>query len=373
MAERDRYERERVTDAIAELRSLATNRTAILGVALGLLIVGAIIRILFPDTIAGTIVSMFDVSFVSMTLVAAVPIVFAALGGIFSEKSGVINIGLEGLLIISAFTSVAVTDALAGSGGASQSVVWAGFVSGVLASTLFALVFAVIVIKFKADQIIAGLAVWLVALGLGPFLSIVIWGSNNSASVATLTDVTVPMLADVPVVGPILFDTSPVVLLMLLAVACVWYVFNYSTFGRWIEASGENPSALDTAGVEVNRVRYIAVTLSGVLAGFGGAGLAVGRVGKFIGGGTTMVNGRGWIAITTYLFGNYNPLGTFGAGFLFAGLNALQIRLQQVPGIEVPTSLIRLVPYVMVIVVLAFVGYTRIPSQAGEHFESGEE
>ncbi|MEF8826464.1 MAG: ABC transporter permease, partial [Halapricum sp.] len=139
------------------------------------------------------------------------------------------------------------------------------------------------------------------------------------------------------------------------------------------EASGENPSSLDTAGVDVHRVRYIGVTLSGVLSGIGGAGLAVGRVGRFIGSGQTMIAGDGWIAITTYLFGNYNPIGTAAAGLLFASLDALQIRLQQIPFVPAPTELIRLVPYVAVIIVLAFVGYTRMPSQAGEHYEPGEE
>ncbi|MFB6151764.1 MAG: ABC transporter permease [Haloarculaceae archaeon] len=352
---------------------LSTVRTAGLAALTVLVLAAAVIQVFFPDTRAATVVGIFNANFVEAALRAAVPIVLAAIGGIFAEKTGVINIGLEGLLIISAFTSVAVTDLVAGGGTASQGTVWIGFLSGVLASTLVAFLFAVIVIEFKADQIIAGLAVWLVGLGLGPFLSIVIWGSVNSAGVATIEDLTIPVLDQIPFFGPVLFDTSPTVLIMLLTVAGAWYVFNYTTFGRWIEASGENPSALDTAGVDVHRVRYIGVTLSGVLSGIGGAGLALGRIGKFIGSGATMVDGRGWIAITAYLFGNYNPLGTFGAGFLFAGLQAVQIRLQQIPFIQVPTSLIRLVPYVTVIIVLAFVGYTRIPSAAGEHYESGEE
>lgn len=360
-----------IGERIANLGTVTQTVLTVLGVAF---LIGAAIRLLFPETRAATVVGIFDTGFAKATLRTAVPIVFAGLGGIFAEKTGVINIGLEGLLIISAFTAVAVTHIVSGGGSASQTTVWIGFFSGVLASTLLVIVFAVIVIEFKADMIIAGLAVWLVALGLGPFLSIVVWGSVNSASVATLNSVTIPVLADnIPVLGPILFDTNPIVLLMLVTIALVWYVFRYTTFGRWIEASGENPSSLDTAGVDVHRVRYIGVTLSGVLSGIGGAGLAVGRVGRFIGSGQTMIAGDGWIAITTYLFGNYNPIGTAAAGLLFASLDALQIRLQQIPFIPAPTELIRLVPYVAVIVVLAFVGYTRMPSQAGEHYEPGEE
>ena len=363
--------------ALASVRDWVANVGRIPRLVFGALfvsmILGGTINILMPGTRPATVAGIFNVSFVESTLRIAVPIVFAGLGGIFAEKSGVINIGLEGLLIISAFTAVAVTHLVSGGSAASQSTVWIGLFAGVLASTFLAFVFAVLVIEFRADQIIAGLAIWLVGLGLGPFLSIVIWGSVNSASVATLETLTIPGLAEIPVLGPILFDASPIVVLMLVTIVLSWFVLNRTSFGRWIEASGENPSSLDTAGVNVHRVRYVGVVLSGVLSGFGGAGLVLGRTGRFIGSGQTMIGGDGFIAITTYLFGNYNPIGTAGAGLLFAGLEALQIRLQQIAFIPAPSTLIRLVPYVSVIIVLAFVGYTRIPSEAGEHYESGEE
>ncbi|MFB6133796.1 MAG: ABC transporter permease [Halanaeroarchaeum sp.] len=356
--------------AIQQWRRRSALLTAVFLVGI---ILAAGVRAMFPATMAGTILSIFDVGFVEQTLVAAVPIVLAALGGIFAEKSGVINIGLEGLLIVGAFLSIAIVDGIAGSGTASQTTVWIAVLGAVAGSTLFAWLFAVVTIDFKADQIIAGLAVWFIALGLGPYASVIIWGRKNSPPVTTVDQFTIPILAKIPVVGPVLFDTNPFVFLMIAAVVGTWYVLGYTPFGMWVKASGENPSALDTAGIDVRRVRYGAVLLSGALSGLGGAGLAIGRVGQFVGGGTTMVSGRGWIAITTYLFGNYNPLGTFGAGLLFASLNALQIRLQQVAAIEVPSSLIRIVPYVTVVVVLALVGKTRIPAAAGEHFESGEE
>ncbi|MFB6113091.1 MAG: ABC transporter permease [Halodesulfurarchaeum sp.] len=319
------------------------------------------------------VISVIDVGAVSSALRLTVPIAFAALGGIFSEKSGVINIGLEGLLIISAFTGIAVTQLLAGSGATATWMLWAGFVSAVFASTVLALLFAIVTIEFHADQIIAGLAVWLIALGLAPFASQVIWGSVNSPSVATFDTWTIPLLSDIPILGPIVFDATPIVFMLFLAVPLCWHVLYRTNFGRWVQASGENPSALDTAGIDVHRVRYVSVLISGVLSGIGGAGLALGQVGQFIGSGATMVSGRGWIGITAYLFGNYNPLGAFGASFLFAGLNALQIRLQQVPGYTVPDPVIGMIPYVTVIVALALFGYTRTPDAAGEHYESGEE
>ncbi|MFT4891967.1 MAG: ABC-type uncharacterized transport system permease subunit, partial [Halobacteriales archaeon] len=320
--------------------------------------------LLVPSVTAGRIAS-----YLGSALRLTVPIAFAALGGIFAEKSGVINIGLEGLLIIAAFSGVAVSDAL---GGGSQVAAWAGFFGAIGASTLFAVLFAVITIRYEADQIIAGLAVWLVALGMAPFGSKVIWGERSSPSVVTLDNWTMPVLSEIPIVGPAIFDSNPTVYMLLVVAPAAWFVMNRTRFGRWIRASGENPKALDTAGVDVSRVRYAGVTLSGILCGIGGAGLSLGQVGQFVGSGATMVNGRGWIGITAYLFGNYNPLGAFGASFLFASLDALQFRLQQV-GAGLPPELVQMVPYATVIVVLALVGHTRIPDAAGEHYESGEQ
>ncbi|WP_227376463.1 ABC transporter permease [Haladaptatus halobius] len=348
------------------------NRLLLTATSLVAAVVVGVVGLLFPNSPLGQIVGTIDASYASAALRFTVPIAFAALGGIFAEKSGVINIGLEGLLIISAFTGVAVADALAGPAGATQTTLWLGFLAAVLSSTLLALLFAVVCIEFKADQIIAGLAVWLIALGLAPFASQVIWGSINSPSVGTLANWHVPLLVKIPVLGRVLFDANPTVFMLLAAVPLTWFVLNETAFGRWVKASGENPMALDTVGVDVRRVRYASVLLSGVLAGIGGAGLSLGQAGLFNGSGTTMVDGRGWIGITAYLFGNYNPLGAFGASFLFASLDALQLRLQQT-GFDVPDALIGIIPYVTVIVVLTFVGRTRTPDAAGEHYKSGEE
>ncbi|MFB6152729.1 MAG: ABC transporter permease [Halodesulfurarchaeum sp.] len=330
-----------------------------------------VVEVFFPASPVAELVRIVDVGYLSASLRLSVPIAFAALGGIFAEKSGVINIGLEGLLIISAFTGIATTHALEGSlGGAAP---WVGFVLAVLASMLFALMFAVVTIEWEADQIIAGLAVWLIALGLAPFASRVIWGTVNSPSVPTLPNWSIPVLSTIPVIGPVFFRGNPTVFMLLVAAPLSWYVLNHTSFGQWIRASGENPRALDTAGVNVNRVRYAGVLLSGFFSGIGGAGLSLGQVGQFIGSGQTMVAGRGWIGITAYLFGNYNPLGAFGASLLFASLDALQIRIQQLPGYDLPSSLVQAVPFVTVVIVLALVGHTRLPDAAGEHYESGEE
>lgn len=343
-------------------------------VAVGLYVVLAGLGLVFPNTIAGDLWNILtSKSWLGSALRLAAPIAFAALGGIFAEKSGVINIGLEGLLIISAFTGVAVTVLLEQS-GLSLLVpnIWLGFLAAILVSTLLALVFAVVCIEFRADQIIAGLAVWLIALGLAPYVSKLYFGSSSTPNLGnTLGTWRIPVLADIPLFGA-LFSTGPVVYLMYVAVPLSWYVLNHTAFGKHVVASGENPKALDTVGVNVNRVRYAGVLLSGVLSGIGGASLSLGLIGQFIGSGQTMVNGRGFIAIVAYLFGNYNPLGAFGAAMLFSGLDALQIQLSNA-GYAVPDALISTIPYVTVIVVLALVGRTQIPEAAGEHYESGED
>ncbi|WP_436925972.1 ABC transporter permease [Halosimplex amylolyticum] len=375
-------ERERVTDGGVEadgerahggagggggsgggLRGLS-GRLLVALAAVGLLALLGVAAVVAPESSVGRLFGVIvSTSTLAATLRLSVPIVFAALGGIFAEKSGVINIGLEGLLIISAFAAIYGTD-VTGS-------LLAGFLIGVLASTALSGLFAVVCIEFRADQIIAGLAIWLIALGLAPFLSQVVYGGPNTDSVDTLGTWTVPVLADVPLLGAV-FDAAPPVYLMFVAVAAAWYTLNRTAFGRWVRASGENPRALDTAGVDVSRVRYAAVLLSGVLSGFGGAALAF-NIGQFTGNGPTMVNGKGFIAIVAYLFGNYNPVGALGSTMLFAGLDAVQLRLQTQQILGVPDALVQTIPFVAVIVVLALVGRTRIPEAAGEHYESGEE
>ena len=352
-------------------------------VAVGLLSVLGLLgaSVFLPESSAARLVDVLTASStLAATLRLSVPIAFAALGGIFAEKSGVINIGLEGLLIIAAFTGIYATD-VTGS-------VWMGLLGGVLASTALAGLFAVVCIEFKADQIIAGLAVWLIALGLAPFASSVIYGGKTTSNVATLEtlpNMGIPVLSEflvtpLPLVGTALvdipffgalFDANPTVYLMFIAVGLSWYTLRNTSFGKWVVASGENPKALDTAGVNVHRVRYAAVLLSGVLSGIGGAALALG-IGQFTGSGPTMVNGKGFIAIVAYLFGNYNPIGAFLSTVLFAGLDATQLTLQARDVFQVPRPLVRTIPYVAVIVVLALFGRTRAPDAAGDHYESGE-
>jgi simple sugar transport system permease protein len=307
----------------------------------------------------------------SRTLQLAVPFVTAGIGGLYAEKSGVVNIGLEGFLIISALTSVIAVEFFGGT-AAPTFAVWLGLFVGISASTVLSVVFAVACIKYRANQIIAGLAIWFIALGFAPFISRVLYGKVNTPTVSTLPRFTVPVLTDIPLFGAAFTNTYVTTYLMFLLIPVSWYVLNRTKFGMWVIASGEHPEALDTAGVDVHRIRYSTVLISGALSGIGGVSLTLANVGQFLGVGQTMVNGRGFIALVTYLMGNYNPIATAVSGMLFAALEAVQIEIQQL-GYSIPTEFLGILPHVSVIVVLVFFGYTRPPSRVMESYDSQDE
>jgi simple sugar transport system permease protein len=334
-----------------------------LGAAAALLAVAALAVVLL-DVPVGDLIT---VGFVQRSLQSAVPIALTAVGGLYAEKSGVFNIGVEGFMIFGAVNAAVVTHVVGGS-SPGQGALWIALLGAALISLLLTLVFAVLVIRYKADQIVAGLAVWFVALGFGPFISSVVWGSRNSEILVNMNDVVVPGLSELPVVGPILFDVSPLVILTAVLTVLAWAFLYHTRYGYWIQAAGENPEALDTAGVNVRRVRYGTVLFSGVMAGLGGAALLASQ-GRFVGTGNTMVSGRGWIGIVAYLFGNYNPIGAAASALLFGGLENLQIQFQTA-GIPISNRLMNLFPYVGVIVVLTVWGSTRMPSAVGEPYES---
>jgi len=354
----------------SELETPAKWLGGFLAVVLALVVTSWIVP---PESITGQVLdALLDTSYASATLRVAVPIAFAAMGGIFAEKTGIINIGIEGFLILSALSSIVAVVGLTDAGLPPQAALWLGFAVGVLVSVGAAAVFGVFVIRYQSNQVIAGLAIWLISLGVAPFVSLVLFESVNSPSVGTLGTWRIPLLAELPVVGSIFFDASPMVYLMLLSAPLCWYVLGYTRLGRYIRASGDNPRALDTAGISVSRTRFKGVLISGVLCGIGGAGFTLGQLGRFVGSGETSIGGRGFLGIVAYLFGNYNPiLSTIGA-LLFGSFDALQFRLQQISALAIPQQFFRVLPFVVVILVLMFVGRTRIPAALGEHYDDDE-
>ncbi len=280
------------------------------------------------------------------TIRVSTPLLLAALGGVVSERSGVINIALEGMMLVGAFAAASV--ALV-SGSA-----WAGAAAGAAAGSLLAAVYALFVIRFRANQIVAGTAINLLALGLTPFLSKIFFGSTGATPA-------VPIDAR--------FQFEPILWAAFLTVA-VWGWLRWSPSGLWVRFAGEKPEALDAAGVRVNRVRWAAVLVSGALAGLGGASLSIFLASAFS---RNMTAGRGFMALAAMIFGKWKPVPTAVACLLFAFADAMQIQLQGVVlwGTEpVPVQFIQILPYVITILVLAgVVGQSRAPRALGLPFE----
>jgi ABC-type uncharacterized transport system permease subunit len=290
------------------------------------------------------------------TIRNSTPLIFAALGGMFSERSGVVNIGLEGLMLISAFAGV-VGASLSGS-----ALVGLGF--ALAAGLIFALIHALMSITFEADQIISGTAINLLALGGTGFLMVQIFGSGGtSPRVPGFKEVAIPLLSDIPLIGPALFNQSLLVYLMYLLIPITWFVVFRTPFGLRLRATGEVPEAVDTAGVSVSRMRYYGVALSGLLAACGGVYLSMGILSAFTEG---MTNGRGFIALAALIFGRWNPIGAAGAALLFGFALAVTY---QVPQEVIPLEFIQMLPYVLTIVALAVFGGRAIaPAAIGKPY-----
>lgn len=278
------------------------------------------------------------------TLQMATPLVLTALGGMYSERSGIVNIGLEGMMLIGAFAAVA--------GSYFTDNPWFGILVAIVAGGALAGAHAIVCVKFKGDHIVSGTGVILFAGGFTTLMLEVIWGQRGTSDeVARVPQVFIPGIQDIPIIGTIFTSLSPLVYVMFIAVIVSWYVMYHTPFGLRLRAAGEDPSTLDTAGVNVERIRIIGVLLSGCLAGLGGAYLAIGFGARF---GKAMISGRGFIALAALIFGNWNPKGILGAGLFFGFLDGLRIFINiYFPELIMYSQFIQMVPYVLVIVALA--------------------
>jgi ABC-type uncharacterized transport system permease subunit len=295
-------------------------------------------------------------SLLASTIRNATPLVFAALGGMFSERSGVVNIALEGLMLISAFAGVV--------GAWLSGSALVGLLFALAAGLIFALIHALMCVTFEADQIISGTAINLLALGGTGFLMVLIFGSGGtSPRVSGFKEVAIPLLSDIPIIGPALFNQSLLVYLMYILIPITYFVIFRTPFGLRIRATGEVPEAVDTAGVSVTRMRYYGVSLSGLLAALGGVYLSMGILSAFTEGMTT---GRGFIALAALIFGRWNPIGAAGAALLFGFGLAITY---QVPQEAIPIEFIQMLPYVLTIIVLAgFGGRAIAPAAIGKPY-----
>ena len=273
--------------------------------------------------IFGGIIAIFSVALFASTIRAATPLILAALGGIFSERSGIVNIALEGIMLIGAFFAMMISYYGAQSGFPPLVSAVAGMVGAMVFGFLISMIHAVVSIRFRADQVVSGVAINILALGLTGFLLQLIFNtSGNSPSVPNLAAMPIPVLASIPVLGPIFFNQPPIVYLALLAVPISAFVLFRTALGLRLRSVGEHPKAADTVGINVFRLRYLGVGLSGVLAGLGGAYLSIGQLNIFT---ENMTNGRGFIALAAVLFGKWTPWGALGACLLFGFADAIQI------------------------------------------------
>ncbi|MCU1268491.1 MAG: nucleoside transporter rane protein [Acidobacteria bacterium] len=289
---------------------------------------------------------LFTIALFWSTIRTATPLLLAAMGGLFSERSGVINIALEGMMLAGAFTAAAVTYAAGNP--------FAGLAAGMAAGLLIAAIHAVVSIRYRADQVVTGTAINILMFGMPAFLSGAFFLSSGSTPQIPREHL-VPWL---PIV--IAFGLVPT----------IWYVLYKTPFGLRLRSVGENPEAADAAGVPVARMRYAGVLLSGVLAGLGGAYLSIGQSSLFT---RNMTSGRGFIALAALIFGKWRPVQTMLACLLFGFTEAVSYQMQGVfkfSGEDIPVQFIQMVPYVLTIIVLAgFIGHSRPPRALGMPYQ----
>lgn len=275
-------------------------------------------------TVIGAIgIGPFDTAWLAAALVLTTPILLAGVGELISERSGVLNVGLEGYMLAGAFFSYLVAW--------KANNLAAGAAAGVAAGLLFAVIMGLLTIEARADQIVSGVGINLAATGLTSYLFDQIFGSRAQIVVPTIGSLRIPLLSKIPDFGPAIFNNDWTLYLAFLCVPLVWFLLFRTKWGLSIRGAGELPAAVDTAGVSVRRVRWMGVLSAGALAGLGGANLAIVQVGIFH---QEMTAGRGFLALVAVIFGRWRPLGVLGACLALGGADALQLRLadqNQVP------------------------------------------
>jgi general nucleoside transport system permease protein len=299
------------------------------------------------------------VALVAATLRAAVPVAFAALGGSISERAGVYNVGLEGSLLFGAFGAAA--------GAFLTGSAWAGMGLGLALGLMLGLAQAVVSVTLRADQLVSGIAFNLFCLGATAFLSRLVFGpGESSATVAGLGPVAIPVLSELPYLGPALFRHDALAYALFALAATVAWVMYRSHAGLALRAAGENPKAADSGGVSVTRTRYIAVVASSVLAAAGGCHLVLAQVNLFAEG---MSGGRGFVALAVIILGRWHPLGVVVAALFFGACEAAQLTLQfSNPG--VPFQVFLILPYAASILALVSLGRAaRGPEAVGKPFD----
>jgi ABC-type uncharacterized transport system permease subunit len=302
---------------------------------------------------------------VQATLTAATPLTLGAMCGLLCERSGIINIAIEGMMLFGAFAGVAFASIFGN--------MWMGLIAASLIGGIMAALHAVLSIRYKVDQIVSGTVINILAVGATRFLNLRVLEPAGLSTPGHFDAIRIPILADIPIVGRILFENQPTVFIMLILLVTVNYVVFFTPWGLRMRACGEHPRAADTVGVNVNRMRYISVIVGGLIAGIGGAYFSLGEVGTFEDG---MTRGQGFVALAAMIFGNWNPTGGFVAALLFGFADALQVKMQILQPLlpfinaSIPPEFLQMAPYILTIVIVAgVVGRVRAPAQEGKPYE----
>ena len=294
------------------------------------------------------------------SLLLAVPLVFGAMAGVLCERSGVININIEGQLLVGAFLGAVV--------GSLMTNAYIGLLAAPIAGALLGLLLAVFATKYFVDQVVVGVVLNVLAVGLTGFMYTRflseepdLW--NNPPLLPTIS---IPVLSEIPVLGPILFDQNVIVYLMYVVVIIIQIALFKTRWGLRLRSVGEHPEAADSVGIRVNRTRFRAVILGGAVAGLGGAFFTLGSVGAF---GREMTAGNGFIALAALIFGRWNPLGALAAALLFGFADNLQ-NVLSIIGSPIPSQFLLMLPYVVTILaVVGLVGRVRAPGADGIPFK----
>lgn len=305
--------------------------------------------------------AIFHVNTLTSTLRLATPIALAAMAGTLSERVGVINLALEAKLLAGAFAG-AYASYVTGSA-------WLGVGAAVLAGVLIGALLGLFTLRWRANHVVAGIGLNILALGLTTWLLQVIWGSRGTSPVVPdLPGWSIPGLQAVPLLGPLLSGHSPLVYVMLLAGPLLWVWLFKTPGGLRARMIGEHPEAADTVGIPVRRTQFLLLLAAGALAALGGAQLSLGHLSWFS---QNMSSGRGYMALAANVFGRWNPLGSMLAALLFAFTDALQMRVQTLPS-PPPTELVQMLPYLLTILVVAGAfRKARPPAALGRHYEPG--
>lgn len=292
------------------------------------------------------------------TVLRSVPIAFGALSGVLCERAGVINIAIEGMLLFAAFAGALVAS-VSGS-------LWVGLLAGAAMGGLVAWFLGVLSIRYRVDQIVGGTVINIMALGLTSFLASQVLQQNQELNnPGRFQNVPIPLLSDVPIVGPVLFNNNIFVYLMLAIVAVSYVGLFYTRWGLRVRAVGEHPRAADTVGIRVLYTRYRNVILGGIVAGIGGAYFSLGAVGRFEEG---MTAGRGFIGLAAMIFGRWNPIGALGAALIFGFADSLQVKAN-ILRVGIPNEFLAMAPYLVTILIVAGAAHrVRPPAADGKPY-----